>query len=246
MHRTPPVPARRASRRPRLRAISAVALAGLFGLAGCASSSEEVLPILEVPDAEPDWSWASLGPNDVVRVITWGHPEASTKGEGERVDVQGNITLPMIGPVVVDGRTVDEARELITGELSEFIREPKVAVSVLHYGAREFYLMGQIESPGAYKLDRPLTALQALSYGGNVLRGAVRENIYLLRRSEQGFDVHVFDISRPGPDGLIAVRPNDLLFVARSGHGKFAEEYLPYVQGAGWLAAVPVAFAAFL
>ncbi len=218
---------------------------GACVLAACASQ-EPAWPVLSGMDSnlEPDWSWAELGPTDVLRVTVWGHPEASTKGEGERIDQTGTVSLPLVGQLQVGGLTVDQARGEITQRLARYIREPKVALTILEYGAREFYLLGQIEEPGPKKLDRHLSALQALSYGGRILRGAEREEILLFRRSGDSYEVHKFSADEPGSDGLVAIQTNDLVYVPRSGTGAFYEEVLPWLQGAGFLAAVPVGIAA--
>ncbi len=220
-------------------------LATALFAAGCASTEtyDPEAALAGLSGEDPDWSWAALGPNDVVRVIVYGHDEASTRAEGERIDLTGVVTLPLIGPVEIGGLKLDEARDELVRLYSPFIREPKVAVTVLQYGAREFFLLGHVETPGPYTLNRPLAALQALSHGGNLLRGAERESVLLFRRLPERYDVYSFDATRPGPDGMIPVEPNDLIFVARSDSGRFYEDVLPYLQGAGFLAAVPVGIA---
>ncbi|MEM7306331.1 MAG: polysaccharide biosynthesis/export family protein [Planctomycetota bacterium] len=215
-----------------------------LGLLGGCSSSPAYPDAVVLPEDQPevDWSWATLGPHDVVRVVVYGHPEASTAGEGERVDLIGTIALPLIGEVTVGGLKPDEVRAELVELYSKYIEQPRVAVTVLSYGAREFYLLGHVENPGPFTLNRSLTALQALSYGGTFLSGALREEVLLFRRQEDRYDVHKFDASRPGPDGLVSVQAGDLIFVGRSDSGGFREEVLPYLQGAGLLASLPVGF----
>jgi len=43
--------------------------------------------------------------------------------------------------------------------------------------------------------------------------------------------VHVFDAATPDAGGLVAVRPDDFVFVRQSGAGSFREQILPYLQG---------------
>ena len=214
-------------------------------LAGCAGTRVPVGPALEV-GVEPDLGWARLVENDLVRVTVYGHPEASTRAEGERVDAAGVLGLPLLGPLEVRDLTVDQVRELVAREAARYIRDPKVGVTVLGWAARDFYLLGNVENPGPYPIDRPLTALQALSYGGQFASGARREEVYLLRRDGDLLRTHRFDATRPGPDGLVAVRPDDILFVARGKSGAFREEVLPYLQGLGFLSAVPLALASIV
>lgn len=213
--------------------------------AACAShpAADSFLPATEAP-RDPDWAWVELGPNDLVRVTVYGHPEASLRAEGERIDPDGLLTLPLAGTLSVGGLTPDEARRKIQRALSGYYRDPRVQFSVLRYEARRFYVFGHVDQPGAYTLDRPVNALQALAMGGKFLRGAKRDQVLLLRRNGDVFDVYEFDSEHPDEGGLVAIRPDDVLFVGRSASGRFAEDLLPFLQGAGFAAAVPVGLSA--
>ncbi len=224
-----------------LPAMRAVLLLG--GLLACASAPpfEGVGP---VPSGlEPDRTWELLGPGDVLRVAVFGHPELSTRADGSRIDPEGNLHLPLTGPVAVAGLRMTEASKTIAAAAGAFVRAPKVDLSVVSWGPRDVYLIGQVDEPGPYALDRSLNVSQALSLGGSLLPGADRENVYLLRPGAEGFHVHRFDATRPSADWLVAVRPDDVLFVPRGSHGSFADEVLPYLQGIGHLTGIPIAFA---
>ena len=179
-----------------------------------------------------DWDAYGLGAGDIVAVTVFGHPEFSTPERGERIDLRGNISLPLIGSVKIDGHTTEVAQQTITQAMAEFVVEPSVTVSVVQYGSRQVYLFGQVELPGAYTLDRPVNALQALSLGRGFRPGADRETIALMRTSGSDIEVHYFNAATPNVDGLVAVQPGDYIFVRQSGTGTFREEVLPYLTGA--------------
>src|SRR5262245_2535675 len=122
-----------------------------------------------------------LGPGDRISVVVFLHPESSTPAEGAVIDVEGKLDIPLLGPVVRAGLSPDEARELLTEALAHYLREPQVAVNVLQLASRRVYVFGEIERPGPYPLDRPLTALQALSLAGGFRPGADRAKVALLR-----------------------------------------------------------------
>lgn len=218
-----------------------LSLLGLLAalLSSCASSTPQMQ---QTPVDMPlglDSSWADIGPNDVVRVTVWGHPEASTRAEGEKVDPAGFLSLPLIGAVQVAGLTADQARLSIAAQYAQFIRDPQIGLTVLDSGSREFYVLGHVEGPGAFDLDRPLTALQGLAHGGSFIVGAARHEVLLLRPMGVQMGVHTFNAEEPDLAGLVALKPGDILFVPRSGHGKFREDILPYIQGLGFLSQVP-------
>ncbi|HUG36092.1 MAG TPA: polysaccharide biosynthesis/export family protein [Candidatus Limnocylindrales bacterium] len=214
---------------PRHAALVAVLLAGM---AGCRSSGA----VPQAPPPEPREVELTLGAHDVLRVGVYGHPELSAlpyanTASGTRVDRDGNLSLPLVGPVAVGGRTMTEAREAITAAFARYIREPKIDVSVVEYAARRFYLYGEVREPGAYVLDRPLSLYQGLALGKGFTPHAKRGQIILLRGDAERFEVHVFDGERMSPEGMIALLPDDLVFVRRSRAGKFSEEILPILQG---------------
>ncbi len=209
-----------------------VASVALLALASCKAPplARGTVPTATISN-EFDWDAYALGAGDVVSVLVFRHPEFSTPERGELVDFQGNVSLPLIGPVAIGELTTEEARAVIRERLAEYLVDPAVSVSVVQYGARRVYVFGQVNEPGAYALDRPINALQALSLGGGFREGADRAVVALLRAAGDELEVHYFDGATPGVDGLVAVRPGDFLFVRQTGAGTFREQVLPYVQG---------------
>jgi len=181
------------------------------------------------------WDDLTLGPNDIVRVGVYGHPELgtpiSTGINGTRIDNQGLLSLPLVGSVPVGGKSVQEARALVTEAVAKYVQEPKVDLSVAEYGARRVYIYGEVHKPGAYVLDRPMNVYQALTLGGGFTAGARREQIVVLRGRPEALEVKVVDGDTPNIEGLFALRPDDFVFVRRSGAGKFSDEVLPILAG---------------
>ena len=212
-------------------------LAVSLASAACSSTS---LPAFTAEasslSTERDWSSFPLGANDVLFVGVHGHPELSTPMSGERigtrVDPSGELSLPLVGAIEVGGLDLAEARQRIAAAYEAYMLDPKVDVSVVEYGARRFYLYGEVQDAGAYVIDRPLSIYQGLALGGGFTRGADRERIVLLRGSSpDDLEVHLIDGASPKASGMHGLIPEDLLFVRRSGAGRFADEILPVLQG---------------
>lgn len=183
-----------------------------------------------IGDAAPSTPHLTLGPGDRLAVKVLLHPEVSTVEAGVLLDPAGQIDLPTLGPVALDGLTLDEARARLTDAFARYVREPRVSVTLLELASRRVYIFGEVERPGTYVLDRPLTALQALTLAGGFRPGADREQVALLRGDRSALQVYFFDGATPGPDGLVAVQPDDFLFVRLSGAGTFRDQILPVVQ----------------
>jgi len=171
-----------------------------------------------------------LSAGDRVFVGVFAHPENSTPETGVLLDPDGRLDLPLVGPVPLAGLDLEGARERVRAELARYVREPRVTLSLVEERGRRFYLFGEVENTGAYPLDRPLNALQALSLGGGFQPGADRKQVALLRGTKEHLEVYFFDGATPGTDGLVAVQPDDLIFVRLSGAGTFRDQILPIVQ----------------
>jgi polysaccharide export outer membrane protein len=171
-----------------------------------------------------------LGPGDRISVVVFLHPENSTPAEGALIDPEGRLDMPLLGPVRLAGATPDEVRAYLTEQLARFLKEPQVSVNLIVPASRRVYVFGEMERPGPYPLDRPLTALQALSLAGGFRPGADRTKVALLRGTRDALQVYFFDGATPGADGLVMVQPDDFLFVRLSGAGTYRDQMLPVVQ----------------
>src|SRR5688572_3800493 len=171
-----------------------------------------------------------LSPGDRVSVVVFQHPESSTPPQGVPLDPEGCLDLPLVGTVRLAGLTLDEARARLAEELRQYLREPRVSLNLVEALGQRVYILGDVDRPGAYPLDRPHTALQALSLAGGFRPGADRDQVALLRGTRDALEVYFFDAATPGPDGLVPVQPNDLIFVRLSGAGTFRDQLLPIVQ----------------
>lgn len=195
----------------------------------CTSPAPRNTAQVETTTTEVDWSFLTLGPNDILRVNLLGHPELSTPPDGVRVDPQGGIFLQDIGWVHVSGKHVSEVHAELVESYSSFMNEPRVTVAITEYGSRTFHVLGNVRDPGTKVMDRPFNALEALSLGGIFLRGADRASVFLLRSHDDALEVHTFNAETPDSDGLVMVMPGDILYVRQKGTQDFQEEVLPYI-----------------
>jgi polysaccharide biosynthesis/export protein len=185
-------------------------------------------------DAKVDWGFLTLGPSDVVRVTVQDHPELSTLSDGVRVDPQGYILLPEVGPVRLRGLTITEANQQLEARYGEILRRPSITAEVLDYSSRSYTVLGHFARPGVQFMDRPVTALEATAMGGALLPGTDRERLFLLRPHGDRLEVHRFSVKRPGLAGLVQIRPGDIIFARPTGAWNFQEGMLPTLAGLGF------------
>lgn len=128
------------------------------------------------PDITEDEMELNIG--DSVTVTTFGQPDLS----GDfKVQNNGHINMPLIGHIRAAGRTKNELEESIRATLaSGYLVDPKVSVQIASF--RQFYIVGEVETPGAYDYVPSLNVLKAVAIAGGFTRRADKEEFAILRR----------------------------------------------------------------
>ena len=95
------------------------------------------------------------------------------------VDVDGNIELPRIGKVKVEGFTRDQAKDTITHVYGEYLQNPIVSIK---FGNFRFAVLGEVRSPGYYAVTNEIINLfQAMAQAGDMTPYARRDNVKIIR-----------------------------------------------------------------
>jgi protein involved in polysaccharide export with SLBB domain len=125
-------------------------------------------PALDVP-VGPDYV---LGPGDSLTINLWGSvAETITRV----IDRDGALMLPEAGQIRLAGLTLDRAQALIAHALQQQYRDAQVAVTLSRVRSIRIYVVGDVQSPGAYDisaLSSPISALYAA--GGPTAAGSLR------------------------------------------------------------------------
>ena len=86
-----------------------------------------------------------LGPGDRVRIELLNLEELS----GDfRIGPDGNLYLPRLRALYVEGFTVEELREFLSKEYSKYVIDPQVYVFPVDYRAIRIYVNGEVKRPG--------------------------------------------------------------------------------------------------
>ena len=131
----------------------------------------------------------------------------------------GRISLQLLGEVMAAGRTPRALTALLTQEYAKELKNPEITVIVRSFGAR-VYVDGEVERPGEFELNGPLTVMQAISRAEGVTEDAWQEALVIRRIHGKKPLVIEVDMSAvlTGEDfgqdiGLV---PFDIVYVPRS------------------------------
>jgi polysaccharide export outer membrane protein len=124
-----------------------------------------------------------IGPDDVLAVNVWKEPELS---RSVLVRPDGKITLPLLRDTQASGSTPGQLQARIEKILSDYISKPEVTVIVQEAKSRKFNILGQVQKPGSYLLNSPVTVLDAIALAGGFREWAKVNSIYILRDAASG------------------------------------------------------------
>jgi len=160
----------------------------LFAFVGCLSACAAGAPAMPQGSADPlpQTTEYRLGPGDRLRVSVFNREELT----GEfTVGTQGRISYPLVGEVPVAGRTVPEFTNQLTEQLRNgYVRDPIVSVEIAQY--RPFYILGEVNRPGAYPYSPGMTVMGAVATAGGFTYRANSRRVFIQRPGETGEQSH--------------------------------------------------------
>jgi len=156
-----------------------------------------------------------LGPGDLVEVNVYNVPELTTKA---RVSNSGDLYLPLIDYVHVDGLTQEEAQTVIEKRLEEggFVRSPHVTIFVDDAASQGVTVLGEVAKPGIYPdtADHKLYAI--ISQAGGFTQSAARKVAILRKDKPEPIQITLPRDLADDASGNIDVLPGDTVTVPRA------------------------------
>jgi len=102
-----------------------------------------------------------------------------------RVSPDGTIQPPAIGSVCVQGLTLDEAKFEIDQRYSQAgFRGIEVSTILTERAPSFVYVLGEVNTPGRFNLERPTTVMGAISLAGSWRIGGNLRQIVVFRRAD--------------------------------------------------------------
>jgi len=174
--------------------------------------------------SEPAASWTehyTLGPGDVLDFSLFGRPDLTRADLF--IEPDGNISYLQATGIHAEGLTVDQLRDKLQDSLSTYYKHPRVMIAPKELHSKKYFILGKVESAGAYAMDHPVSLIEAVAQAKGVELGLVEDKTvevcdyshsFLLRHGR-----HVpVDFQRLFVDGdtsqNIILEPNDYIYMA--------------------------------
>ncbi len=159
-----------------------------------------------------------LGAGDELIVDIWGSAHLSFIQE---ISPEGSITVPDLGPVYLAGNTIEQATEIVKGQLARIYSglqgdNPTTYMRLTLGSIRAITVnvIGEVEFPGTYNIPSLSTIFSAVYMAGGPKETGTVRNISLYRNNKLFKTLDVYDFLRTGNTvSNIRLEENDLIKV---------------------------------
>jgi polysaccharide export outer membrane protein len=171
---------------------------------------EKVVPNQAAKSVDP----YVIGSDDELEVIVWTQPQLSGKVV---VASDGTISMPLIGRVPAAGLTPEQLKAELEKRYARYVHGANATVRVSDPASHVFYVLGEVNKPGVFKLHSGEVLSQALAEAGGLGEFADAGRIKILRHKENETVVLTVDykVVRSGGDisADVPVEPGDTVQV---------------------------------
>lgn len=102
--------------------------------------------------ASTDFDAYILGPGDTLELQFLSTANSNLGGSFQLLN-DGSTTLPMLGSVVLDGLTLNQANRWLTSLYRRYLRSPEITLFISQPRAMQISVLGEVENPGLYVIN---------------------------------------------------------------------------------------------
>ena len=141
-----------------------------------------------------------LGPDDEVIIDVFGQNQTTIR---EIISPEGSINVDIIGPLYLNGKTIEEANAYLKKRLSSIYgglgnTGTDMRLSLGQIRSIQINVMGDVDAPGTYVLSGFSTAFHAIYRAGGVVDPGSLRNIKVVRGNKTVGTVDVYEYMTKG------------------------------------------------
>jgi polysaccharide export outer membrane protein len=148
---------------------------------------------------------------------------------GFKVGLDGNIDLPFLGMIKVQGKTSGELESDLKDKLSQFANEIKVVVKLANFRVT---ILGDVKSPKSIIVpDEKITIYELLGISGDLNITADLKNAVIIRDYNGKIEKNKIDLTKSDVINTeyYFLRQNDVLYIPPKNNKYIFNNYVPLV-----------------
>ncbi len=125
----------------------------------------------------------------------------------------GEVALPHVGRIKVQGLSLTEAGKTIEVAVKQFVRNADVSVKLASFSVS---VLGEVRHPGRFPvLAGQINLFEALAMAGDLTENADRKNVRVIREASNGSFFYTLDLTDRNllASEKLYLQPNDLVYV---------------------------------
>jgi polysaccharide export outer membrane protein len=149
---------------------------------------------------------------------------------GYQVDEMGNIVFQGLGLLHVEGLTKAALKDTLDGRLKQYLTNPYYNIRFLNY---KFTMLGEISRPGVISIPgERINLLEAIALAGDMTYYGRRDNILVIRETNNKRDFARLDITKPEilASPYFYLQQNDVVIVEANKRKAAALDQLTYIR----------------
>ena len=187
----------------------------LLAVAACAAGHGPYTWVDDYPPAKVVTTGYVIGVGDLLSIQVWQQENLSSR---ERVRPDGNVSIPLVGEVLVVGRAPADVAHDLEKLLKErnFVLDPRVSVNVEEVKPMSIAVLGKLVHPGTFNIEPGAGVAEALASAGGLTDFAHKDQIYVIRRTPKPVKVRFSYeqlTSQTGSAPLFRLRSGDVIVV---------------------------------
>lgn len=132
---------------------------------------------------------------------------------GYTVDIEGNIEIPYVGKVHVEGNTLSEIKTRLDSIFTDYLNDASITVKLVN---NYVSIIGEVTAPGRYPITKErINVFEALAMAGDIGDYGNRQKVQLIRPTKYGPSVREFTLRDRSilNSEYYYIMPNDIIFV---------------------------------
>jgi polysaccharide export outer membrane protein len=146
-------------------------------------------------------------------------PQREDLGRLLTIDAKGDVSLPIVGAIRLEGLTLEEARGAVLRALQDIYPSiQSITIALQGEDARRvIYVQGQVARPGKYELGGAPSVWDAIKEAGGATAAASLDGVRIVRTSNDGSTTTLVDLQQALDSGnlssLPVLKPGDAVIV---------------------------------